>query len=509
MHRCLDIAELVRLIFEELDPFPCHCAEYDSFLHIDTLLHLAKTCRQFSEPALDMLWRSHDGLVNVLKCLPAESWCVSDGYFRIISPVVKLDWQRPLANSTRIKNLCDPDPKILLHTSAVEAIVSLPAGILLPQVQHIIIESSAAIFPYISGLVGPRIHSIKLTLDLPSLPFSALHPIVPENRSLNYLSLARPGLHNDSAKDLVSAFILEMDNVRELDAQCLNELGYQHIATFPHLERLRLWDILELPFPCPPYHDSPFAALSSVTVHTSDVAFATNFIEVLYSSMLSEVCIISTENATTTNLAPLFSAIHTACHASQLNHLMISMEEDNTLVAATPNIYTLSMDFLRPLTVYGSMRSLKLLFPILSGFDDELMEELAPSWPQLEELFIGGHCRSIELQTSRRTVNSLISLAHFCPRLDTLSLVIDASRVPLGEYIGITHEQLRTWYPYDSPVGSPIRTAEYLACLFPCLSISTRVDKWKEVGDLLLEVQMGERDRSPSPLLTFDDLKCF
>lgn len=47
MHRCLLVAEIVRLIVEEVHQ------DYDGF---ETLAILARTCRVFHDPALNMLW---------------------------------------------------------------------------------------------------------------------------------------------------------------------------------------------------------------------------------------------------------------------------------------------------------------------------------------------------------------------------------------------------------------------------------------------------------------------
>ncbi|KAG5643531.1 hypothetical protein DXG03_000723 [Asterophora parasitica] len=66
MHHCLTIQEIVANIIFEIP---------ETFGPLDrTLAGLARTCRAFSEPALDALWCSQPNLFNLLKYLPADSY---------------------------------------------------------------------------------------------------------------------------------------------------------------------------------------------------------------------------------------------------------------------------------------------------------------------------------------------------------------------------------------------------------------------------------------------------
>lgn len=67
IHPCLRVPELVDLIFrsfEELDLPPSLAA----------LASLARTCRLFSEPALDVLWSRLPSIAPLLKLFPEEKW---------------------------------------------------------------------------------------------------------------------------------------------------------------------------------------------------------------------------------------------------------------------------------------------------------------------------------------------------------------------------------------------------------------------------------------------------
>ncbi|KAJ7730090.1 hypothetical protein DFH07DRAFT_849364 [Mycena maculata] len=78
MHRCWDVAEITRIVFELLGP--THWSDAVSPT-MKALTALARTCRGFSDPALDLLWESQLGIVPLLKCLPSHVWDTSDGSF--------------------------------------------------------------------------------------------------------------------------------------------------------------------------------------------------------------------------------------------------------------------------------------------------------------------------------------------------------------------------------------------------------------------------------------------
>lgn len=66
-HYCLEIREILDNIFGYLVP-------YNYRGHgLGTLAALARTCKTFSEPALDILWYSQDSVVPLISCLPSDA----------------------------------------------------------------------------------------------------------------------------------------------------------------------------------------------------------------------------------------------------------------------------------------------------------------------------------------------------------------------------------------------------------------------------------------------------
>ncbi|KAJ7060511.1 hypothetical protein C8F01DRAFT_1293012, partial [Mycena amicta] len=64
MHNCLCIAEVLDNIFGHLG----------GLSYRGSLAAVARTCKTFTDPALDPLWAEQSNLENLLKCLPSNCW---------------------------------------------------------------------------------------------------------------------------------------------------------------------------------------------------------------------------------------------------------------------------------------------------------------------------------------------------------------------------------------------------------------------------------------------------
>jgi hypothetical protein len=71
MHPCLSVDEITRFLAHELVASEAKA----------TAVSLARCCRSFEDPVLDALWRTQEGLIPLLKCLPQEVWLERNGNF--------------------------------------------------------------------------------------------------------------------------------------------------------------------------------------------------------------------------------------------------------------------------------------------------------------------------------------------------------------------------------------------------------------------------------------------
>lgn len=68
MHPTLHIPELVGAVFRNLDP------SWTEDAQLQDLAVLARTCTGFHDIALDALWRHQYGILNLIRCMPADLW---------------------------------------------------------------------------------------------------------------------------------------------------------------------------------------------------------------------------------------------------------------------------------------------------------------------------------------------------------------------------------------------------------------------------------------------------
>ena len=77
MHRCLQVTELVAHILAALGPDPMVVGTVDTMQRRANAA-MARTCKTLYEPAMDALWSLLVSLDPLIKCLPQDTWEMSD-----------------------------------------------------------------------------------------------------------------------------------------------------------------------------------------------------------------------------------------------------------------------------------------------------------------------------------------------------------------------------------------------------------------------------------------------
>ncbi|KAJ7798050.1 hypothetical protein B0H14DRAFT_2389052 [Mycena olivaceomarginata] len=95
---------------------------------------------------------------------------------------------------------------------------------------------------------------------------------------------------------------------------------------------------------------------------------------------------------------------------------------------------------------------------------------MATAWPQLRTLDLSPGCQSAGY-APRATVAGLLPLAQHCPRLESLALVLDATRTDPEILDGINNCALARLDVGESPLSSPGAVAAFLAAIFPNLQV--------------------------------------
>jgi len=202
----------------------------------------------------------------------------------------------------------------------------------------------------------------------------------------------------------------------------------------------------------------------------------------------------------------LFSTIAQCCPLGTLEHLWIGHRKHGPFTAGNKVL----PEALRSLLCFPHMRSLVLSAEWYWDLDDELICDMAQTWPKLEDLYLDPS-RWWPTRTRITLQGSLPALATHCPHLIRFGAGIrnastatvfplplvdikdNDNHVPALRLLCLSHSKIMA--------GSVEVVAAYLSSLFPRLmSIETynasglpsgdpHVDRWSEVEILLPEVQ--------------------
>ncbi|KAK7012957.1 hypothetical protein R3P38DRAFT_2377998, partial [Favolaschia claudopus] len=430
MHPCWNVSELTRMIFEHID----HPA-------IETLqgirYRLALTCRQFSGPALDLLWRrsSQGRIYRLLEFLPKNAY-EKDGAdsIRIILPLEPRDWDPVLAYTRRIRHLSVGlfDEPSQFDSSILESLIALPTGFLLPNVQSLFCDYASALFSYLPVLVGPRLSKIEICGRGPLSRLSAMESFATTWHSLEDATLY--GLEEIFTK-WSSYFVARLKQPRFLSFVSVDTDAYRHMAAFRTLEILKIERLESAPFPVLNVEPSQtlFPALRDLELNASDPYFLTNFVTALRTAPLHTLIANATKSPTVaySDCTTFFSALYSTCHLTRLTLLNINLQEGNSVSIDGVYHSLKAVDVLQPLLGCRSLRCLRLKLPFgLVIESNEFVEEMARAWPNIELLSLSA---KHAVPPRHPTIMALISFSRHCPRLSGLVMPVNATEVRMDD----------------------------------------------------------------------------
>ncbi|KAJ7238910.1 hypothetical protein C8J57DRAFT_1565641 [Mycena rebaudengoi] len=140
MHPALEVAEIVELICNSVDPDDGESCQ-------ETLLALAKTATTFTHSALNGLWGEQTNLIIVLRCLPADLWDAEHGLlsrgssFHLLRTAKQIDLERLLVHAARVRALRLTSEAVTTGISGILVQIQpfLPRGFLFPHLRSITI----------------------------------------------------------------------------------------------------------------------------------------------------------------------------------------------------------------------------------------------------------------------------------------------------------------------------------------------------------------------------------
>ncbi|KAJ8592392.1 hypothetical protein M405DRAFT_51924, partial [Rhizopogon salebrosus TDB-379] len=410
--RTMSISELRQAIFQLVDR---------KHSRKKTLLALAVTCKSFTGPALDLLWRELDLFAPLIRCLPPGLWKLDKLELQFQRAMTLDDWSIFCKYNHRVHSLhmkaspCGVSTEILIALGYPP--FSLP---LLPNLMSLTWNTPSETLPYIRSFVTQTL----TTLNIHARSEFRFSPSI--QSILSFIPILCPSVshfhfHDDAELGDTSIAL-----------QCWSHLisvttGNVSDATILHLSKLPSLRVLNLGLHTPITADTQqllqhngFCALQELGV-TCETYLATGdaFFEAL--SIAPKKLSISYWVDSIEALPASISRIPDACAHNALEYLQVEVNEGGF------GAISISAATFEPLCAFRNLRRLNFESIYNVQLDDTTLVQMARAWPLLEVLIIHG---LLGRWTDHNiTPNALVSLLQHCPRLASIAIVMNWSTV--------------------------------------------------------------------------------
>ncbi|KAJ7193243.1 hypothetical protein GGX14DRAFT_593050 [Mycena pura] len=490
MHRAWDIVELVENICAHLAPADLVRLKTDT---AKDLALLSRTSTIFLDPALDVLWRSQDSLIHLLRCMPDDLLEIpvvppdperrySHGRsppappIRLRRPILPTDWERPLFYMRRVKFFSMGRPT--RYSDVLDAFgPCLPTPYIFPNLEKLWWNEPP--FTHLSFFLTLRLTNIHLSSVNTELSVISNYVLQCPGLKTVHLSLKAGGVYNPAARSIwpFSSIVRGLMHIEDLHVPEVNSTAMEHLAQLPRLKSLGFSYQGALEEPQPFEQSVRFPALFRLSVPLVATA-AWDF----YSTL--------------------------AAHCSHTSLLQI-LNGGQTQLPGEPTpeqivANSVGGDILQPLFSFPNLHKVQLRHPVGFDLDDATILVMARSWPRITSLSLVASTTSH--MPSRVTLEGLYAFAQHCPRLYELTITFDATLAPRTLPSDETRTNqlcLKCLNLGYSPVGDPGPVAEFLFSIFPHLwairseDKNTAVGAWLPVRTMFKELQ----SRLPNKLL--------
>ncbi|KDQ62110.1 hypothetical protein JAAARDRAFT_189482 [Jaapia argillacea MUCL 33604] len=505
MHRCLKIREVLTNIFQY-----CPITTYPEQ---NTLVSLACTCRDFHEPALDLLWHTLEDLVPLLRNMPADlireeldsSLCTKMSFSR---PLVPSDFDRFDRYAPRVKDLTigrDPflDPSesesmtanAYVDASTIRELITYKRDA--PPFPNLLELHGKAlpedIYPYLSGFFTARLDLLNLLAGPTS---------VQEQESL-LVSLARTSPYitdlifpDTSWSNTVIPIIPTLSNLQRLSIT-LDSLTSQDLSQLSSLANLTFFlvnfsDDVITRLPDVQALDGVVVlpALDDLHVFSSQLSTCTALLRCLRRCPLEAIDFTLRNSPPGKSLRELFMVFSQSAFRASLTSINIQGDE-----ISLPDEGILYSEVLRPLLLLQELCIVFIDHNSWHGLDNRSLEQMATAWPHLEHLELYTFSM-VTTQPGLVTLEGLIPLASQCPNLKTINLALHASvemtdSRPGRGVTSLSVESLDFCYSTIDTSTIP-HVAGFLSDVFPNANIKSSWDEAKE----FVEEDEAERSRA-------------
>lgn len=507
MDRCLQVSELIRLIFSNLDK-----AES---------LSLALSRRDFLEPGLDRIWHSLQSLEPLVCSLPSELW-KNEGEevlvrhklcahtiryarthvgliqsFRI--PVTESHLQRHLsfyANRIHSWSPCMRSDKRTLSGEALQALqiaTNFKLGVLSPHLRHFYWSSAeehwpshpralpGTLDPYVSLFVGESVESLQLgkTRDGP-IYLGSLTSTTNRLPHLKSLSLSFHDPDPEFMKWYMTSF--PWQGLEELRLTWISPEILAVLAKLPRLRDLDVFDesgaLYDLGQMDAPEHAilSDFPSIRSLS--TTEFGGLSNIKTLLRAvPPANKIEAVRATSPLPTDMSEFIGAVSSIqkfCNPATLRQ--IEVDDGASLGSPHEEIFDLYLNSteddidISGLSKFTNLEKLELRWQRSLRLTPREVTLVPTWWPRIRHLDL---CPTYPSQGRIPSIDHthLLDIVRGCPLLRFLGLRFDATQIP-GKHQGdVEVFRLETLKVGESPIVSPSRVAAFLKRHFPHLKM--------------------------------------
>ncbi|KAJ6473376.1 hypothetical protein C8R47DRAFT_1053833 [Mycena vitilis] len=457
MHRCLYIQDIVEIILEPQ-------------VHKD-LVAIARSCKAFHSPALDLLWRSAT-LENLFRVLPSDL-CVfgkpdwnAKFHIRLLRPFQSTDWDRFRVYAPRVRELAvtkRDDFSAILS----DLVAHLPDN-LLCNLRHLSWFPPDSEIPCIGLFLSETVTSISLGLptDLPTA--ASLYSLVASHcPRLQHLLIPQRFGHSASVADVdaLSTLVCMLHHLESINVPLLGDAAVQHLRSLP---TLKSWTLHEIPHTAKfgPAGAHVLPALSELRLFTTKVQLATQFLASCLQIPLQSFYGKLPAQNTTTETEDFLVALASGVSRTTLTTLFLDNPSQGWRIHNAER-YMLSTSSIYTLLQFTRLTSLSIWSSGGFDIDDAVVHAMVTQWPNIETLRL---C-ALSCPHPRTTLASLRHLAYSCPRLRTLTITVDCTVMPAasGTAKPSFHPPLTLLDVDFSPIDTTAPVVAFLVEIFPKL----------------------------------------
>ncbi|KAI6011289.1 hypothetical protein EDC04DRAFT_2609953 [Pisolithus marmoratus] len=475
MYPCLYVDEILRLIFRNIKDRSTLCA-------------LARTCRAFHEPAMNLIWESLTSFEPILRNLSSAS-VVSKLDARpcltLSRPLNDNDWNIVRRLSSRVRRfrvLFDPVPHYLNTALPWFGCLTSPQdpSSLFPNLRELSFGVSVnlgmmntedvhgkfqTIIRFFRLLLKPHLSALRIDipgafyahLDLPSIP--ALCP------NIRILSMAAPTFKLDGAfiPDEVGCFMSKLvSELCALETVKSDVTSWDFLSTLAQLKGLRqLW--VHLPYQLSPAPECPtgdtFPQLRILNIRANSLAPCIDLFRwTSFGNKVAEICVCFSESEDDSDPAQALVDI-----SSLISSQYKTLESIwSIFLDDSPYNYPSSTSprpMLEPYQACHRLRVIALETPCNRTLTDNDLEKM------VFHLFQHGK-KYLPVQLTLRGVAAL--LVH-CPKLTQFTLMFDATKGTPRFNSGFNLPPVKYMGVCKSPVSANSDVAVYISTILPYL----------------------------------------